>query len=170
MESQSALSLLSKASLYLWPKPHKNVWFQVSLLSNSAILNFQWVPGQAGTPGNKHGDSLPKAGTSLVTAMVPGFSPQLFPKFVTRCVTNGNITFPHSPSYFNCFIATVFPLELVLSRPTCFKLSAVASKVKVCYNCHKSVVKKLFQQRLWTPSTAVFLNLLRFTTPFKSST
>ena len=137
---QSALSLLSKASLHLWPRPLQNVWFHVSSLFDSAILNFQWVFGHAGIPGNA--DSLPKPGTSLATAMVPGSSPQLLTKLVTPSVANGDVTFPHSPSHLNCPISTVTPLELVFSRPICFELSAVASKVKAFYSCRKSVVRK----------------------------
>ena len=72
--------------------------------------------------------------------MVSASSCQRFAKLVTPSVANGDVTFLHSPFYFNCPIATVFPLELVLSRPTCFELSAVASKVKASYR--KSIVRK----------------------------
>ena len=75
--------------------------------------------------------------------MVRGSSPQLFPKLITpSSVANGDATFPHSPSSFNSPIPTVSPLELVLSRPICFELSAVAFKVQACCNCRKSVVRK----------------------------
>ena len=113
-------------------------------LSNSVILNFQWVPGHVGTTGKKHADSLPKDKTFLATAMVPCSSTQLLPKLVTSSVTNGDVTFPHSPSHLNCPISTVSPLELVVSRSICFELSAFASKVQASYNCRtgKSVVRK----------------------------
>ena len=62
--------VLSKAPLYFWKDPSKMFWFHVSSLSCSAILNFLWIPGHARIPKNEHADSLPKAGTSLSTAMV----------------------------------------------------------------------------------------------------
>ena len=65
------------------------------------------VPGHAGIVGNKHADSLCKAGTSLATAVVPCSSPQLLPKLVTFSVTNGDVTFPHSLSHLNFRISTV---------------------------------------------------------------
>ena len=74
--------------------------------------------------------------------MVPYSSPQLLPKLVTYSVTNGDVTFRHSPSHLNCPISSVSPLELFLSCPICFELSAFASKVKASYNCRKSVVRK----------------------------
>ena len=43
----------------------------MSALSNSAILNFQWVLGHDGIPENEHADSLPKAVASLRAAIVP---------------------------------------------------------------------------------------------------
>ena len=60
-------------------------------------------PGHAGIPGNKHADSLLKAGTSLNTAMVPGSSPQLFPKLVSPGVTNGDVTFPLLFQLSHCY-------------------------------------------------------------------
>ena len=53
--------------------------FHVSSLSNSAILNFQWVPGHAGT-GTKHANSFSKTEASMPTATVAYPSPQLSPK------------------------------------------------------------------------------------------
>ena len=116
--------------------------FHVSSLSNNAILNFQCVLGHAGILGNKHADSFRKTGASLTTSMVPCPSPQLLPKLVTHSMTNGDVTFPHSSSHFNCFIATVFLEELFLSRPICFELSDLASKVIISYYCSKSVLRK----------------------------
>ena len=78
----------------------------------------------------------------LPTAMVPCFSPQLSRKLVTSSVTNGDVTFPHSPFHLNCPISTVSLLELVLSRPICFELSAFTSMVKAFYNCCKSASRK----------------------------
>ena len=94
--------------------------FVSSHFPNRAILTFQWVPGHAGTLGNKHADSLPKAGTYLPTAMVPCSSPLLLAKLVTPRVTNGSVTFPHFSSHLNCPIPTVSVLKLVLSRPIFF--------------------------------------------------
>ena len=109
----------------------------VSCLSTFQRCHFrlQSFPGHAGSLGNNHADSLPKAGASPPTAMVPCPSPQLSPKLVTPGITNGDFTFPHSPSHFNGPVPTVSPLELVLSRPTCFELSAFVPKVKASYNC-----------------------------------
>ena len=78
----------------------------------------------------------------LDTAMVPCPSLQLSPKLVTPSITNGDSTFPHSPSHLNCSVPTVSPFELVLSRPICFELYAFAFKVKATNICRKSVVRK----------------------------
>ena len=51
-----------KGPLISLAKTPLKFWFHISSLFNSAILNFQWVPGHAGSPGNKHADSLHKAG------------------------------------------------------------------------------------------------------------
>ena len=93
------LSLASDFFLCPWPWPRALCprLHLCSLLSNSAILNFQWVPGHAVIPGNKHADSLSKAGTSPPIAMVSCSSPQLLPKLVTPSVTNREIAFQHSP-------------------------------------------------------------------------
>ena len=45
------------------------------------------------------------------------------PKTVTPSITNGDVTFPHSPSHLNRPIPTVFLEELVLSCPISFELS-----------------------------------------------
>ena len=83
-------------------------------------LNFQWVPGDAGIPRNKHAESLPKVGASLPTAIVTFPSSQLSLKPVTPSITNEDVTFPHSPSHLICSVPTVSTEELVLSRPICF--------------------------------------------------
>ena len=141
-DSQLGVFQLSKAPLYLWPRPHYNFWFYISSLSNSAILNFQSVTGHAGIPENKHADSLLKAGASLPTAKVPCPSPRLLPKLVTPSITNRDVTFPHSSSHLNCPVPTVSPLELVLLHPICFELSAFAFNVKASYNYCKPIVRK----------------------------
>ena len=132
----------------MWSPLNSGPFFFSCLLTfqqcHFAILNFQWVPGHAVIPGNKHADFLPKAGTSQPTAMVPCSSPQLLPKFFTPSVTNREVAFQHSPSHLNYSIPTVSPFELALSCPICFELSAFASKVKVSYNRRKSVVRKTF--------------------------
>ena len=103
-------------------------------------MNLQWVPSHAGISGNKHADSLPKAGSSLATVIL--VLSELLPKLITHSVTNGNVTFPHFASHLNCPTPTVSSLELVLSRPKCFELSAFASKVKASCNCCKSSHKE----------------------------
>ena len=46
-------------------------------------------------------------------------------------MTNGDVTFPHSPLNLNCPIPTVDPKELFFSCLICSELSALASMVKV---------------------------------------
>ena len=70
-DSQSALSILSSAPSYLLPESIWNVWSLASSLSNNITLNFQWVPGHAGLPGNEKADLLAKAGASLPTDAIP---------------------------------------------------------------------------------------------------
>ena len=120
---------------------------------------FYGSSGLAGILGNKHADSLSKAGNSLPTAMVSFSLPQLLQKVVKPRVTNAAVTFPHFPSHLNCPIPTVSPLVLVLSRPECFEISAFASKVKASYNCLKSVLWKTLPSALWTPSTGPLSSL-----------
>ena len=70
-DSQSALSILSSAPSYLLPESLWNVWSLASSLSNNTSLNFQWVPGHAGLPGNENADLLAKAGAYLPTDAIP---------------------------------------------------------------------------------------------------
>ena len=96
--------------------------------------------------------------------MVPRPSPQLSPKLVTPSITNGDVTFLHSPSNLNCLVPTISPLELVLSRLICFELSAFASKFKACYSCRKPVVRKSLPVSLvdtfYRPLIISFLSVL----------
>ena len=133
--SQSALFLVSNVPLYLWPRPLKNVWFYVSSVSNSAIFNFECVPGQAGIPGNKHADSFPKAGASLATAVVPCSSSSAIAKtrYIQYHKWRSHISTFLLPSQLSHSYSSL--LELVLSHPISFELSAFASKVKASYNC-----------------------------------
>ena len=96
------------------------------------------VSGHAGIPGNKRTDSLPKARTSLVTAMVPYSSPELLPKLVTPSVINNDVTFSHFSSYPNCLIPTIslskwfsptpYALSFPPSLPSSKPLTIVASQ------------------------------------------
>ena len=70
-DSQSALTILSSAPSYLLPESLWTVWSLASSLSNNTILNFQWVPGHAGLPGNENANLLAKAGASLPTEANP---------------------------------------------------------------------------------------------------
>ena len=131
-----------KSPLHLWPRPLENIWFNVFSLPNNTILNFQWVPGYAGVPGNTHADSLPKAGASLPCQLQWSFVPlPAIAKTRYTRITNGYVTFPHSPSHFNC------PVILFLRRNwsfhvlhLCFKLSNFASMVKASYYCHEKTL------------------------------
>ena len=60
-------------------------------------------------PGNKHADSLPKAGASLFIAMVCplSLSPAIA-KPVTPSITNGDVNFPNFPSHLNSAVSTVY--------------------------------------------------------------
>ena len=88
------------------------------------------VPGHAGIPGNKHADSLSKAGASLPASFVLCPSPQLSPKPVTTTVTNGDVAFSHFFYHLNCTLPTVSPEELVFSRLICFEVFVFASMAK----------------------------------------
>ena len=61
-------------------------------LSNSAILNFEWVPSHANTPRNEYADSLAITRASLPTTMISFSLP--WSKPVTLIITNGYITYP----------------------------------------------------------------------------
>ena len=69
-------------------------------------------------------------------------------KPATLSITNGVVTFPHSPCHLSCPVPTVYTEELVFSRPICFELSAYGQSLDYCQSDGK-----LFQERLWTPST-----------------
>ena len=78
-------------------------------------FNLSMGPSHSGIPENKHADSLPEARAFLPTAMVRPLSLSLvIAKPVTSSLTNGDVTFPHFPSHFNCAVPTVYPGELVL--------------------------------------------------------
>ena len=69
---------------------------------------------------------FPKHGASLPIVMISSSS-RLSPKPVTPSITNGDVTFPHSP---------------LASRLMCFELSTFASMVKASCHCRKSVARK----------------------------
>ena len=56
--------------------------------------------------------------------------------------TNGDVTFPHSSSFFNCTVFTVDPEELVLSRPICVELLHLRFQGQSPYYFCKLVVRK----------------------------
>ena len=70
----------------------KKTYFEQRHFSKQGILTFGSSPptlSDAGIAENRHADSLPKAGASLPTAIVP--CSQLSPKPVTTITTNGNV-------------------------------------------------------------------------------
>ena len=90
-DSQSALSILSSAPSYLLLESLWNVWSLASSLSN-ITLNFQWVPGHAGLPGNENANLLAKAGVSLPTDAIPCPLPPVIPKSVISSTTIRDVT------------------------------------------------------------------------------
>ena len=93
-DSQSALSILSSAPSYLLPESLWNVWSLASSLCNNTTLNFQWVPGHAGLPGNEKAELLAKAGASLPTDAIPCSLPQSLRKLVISSTAIGDVTSP----------------------------------------------------------------------------
>ena len=93
-DSQSALSILSSAPSYLLPESLWNVWSLASSLSNNTTLNFHWVLGHAGLPGNEKAELLAKAGASLPTDAIPCPLPQSLRKSVISSTAIGDVTSP----------------------------------------------------------------------------
>ena len=93
-DSQSALPILSSVPSYLLPESLWNVWSLASSLSNTTTLNFQWVPGHAGLPGNENADLLAKAGASLPIDAIPCPLPQSLPKSAISSTTIEDVTSP----------------------------------------------------------------------------
>ena len=120
-DSQSALSILSSAPSYLLPESFWNVWSLAFSLSNNTTLNFQWVPGHAGLPGNENADLLAKAGASLPTDTIP--CPLLPVVVKVRFSQYHNRRHHISHSYMNHQVPEVSSEELFLSRPIRCELS-----------------------------------------------
>ena len=119
--SQSTLSILSSAPSYLLPESLWNVWSLASSLSNNTTLNFQWVPGHAGLPGNEKEDLLAKAGASLPTDAIPCPLPPVVAK--VRYSQYHNRRRHISNTHLNFQVPKVSSEELLLSRPICCELS-----------------------------------------------
>ena len=119
--SQSALSILSSAPSYLWPESLRNVWSLASSLSNNTTLNFHWVPGHAGLPGNVNADLLAKAGASLPTDAISCPLPTVFAKIRYFQYHNWRCHISHS--CLNNQVPKVSSEELLLSRPIRCELS-----------------------------------------------
>ena len=120
-DSQSTLSILSSAPSYLLPASLWNIWSFTSSLSNNITLNFQWVPGLAGLPGNENADLLAKAGASLPTDTIPCPLPPVIAKLRYLQYHNWRRHIYHS--YLNCQVSKVSLKELLLSRPIRCELS-----------------------------------------------
>ena len=120
-DSQSALSFLSSAPSYLLPESLWNVWSLASSLSNNTTLSFQWVPGQAGLPGNKKADLLAKIGASLPTNAIPSPLPPVIAKVRYSQYRNWRRHICHSPLNFQ--VPEVSSEKLLLSRSIRSELS-----------------------------------------------
>ena len=120
-DSQSALSILPSAPSYLLPESLWNVWSLASSLSNNITLNFQWVPGHAGLPGNENADLLAKADASLPTDAIPCPLPPVIAKICYLQYHNWRRHISHS--YLNYQVPKVSSEELLLSRPIRCELS-----------------------------------------------
>ena len=122
-DSESALSILSSAPSYLLPESLWNVWSLASSLSNNITLNFQWVPGHAGLPGNENADLLAKAGAALPTDAIPCPLPPVIAKIRYLLYHNWRRHISHS--YMNHQVPKVSLEDLLLSRPICCELSCL---------------------------------------------
>ena len=101
---------------FLW-----NVWSLVSSLSNNTTLRFQWIPGQAGLPGNKNAGLLTKTGASLPTDAIPCPLTPVVAK--VRYFQYHNWRRHISHSYMNHQVPKFIWEELLLSRPIRCELS-----------------------------------------------
>ena len=118
-DSQSALSILSRAPSYLLLESLWNVWSLASSLSNNTTLYFQWVPGHPGLLGNVNADLLAKAGASLPTDAIPCPLPPVIAKI--RYFQYHNWRRHISQSYLNHQVPKVSSEELLFL--TLFALS-----------------------------------------------
>ena len=119
--SQSTLSILLSAPSYLLRESLWNVWSLASSLSNNTTLNFQWVPGHAGFPGNVNAHLLAKTGASLPTDAIPCPLPTVIAKIRYFQFHNWRCHISHS--YLNYQVLKVSSEELLFSRPIRCELS-----------------------------------------------
>jgi len=112
--SQSALILLSSAPAFLQSKFLWDIWDLSDSLYSRVALNFQWVPGHAGLPGNEQADSLSKTRATLPVTHV---SCPLAPTIATIRHTRYSLwrqTLSHNS--LSCQILLVSSEELALLR------------------------------------------------------
>jgi len=115
-DSQSPLTLLSRAPVFLQPKSFWDVWDLSNSLSYRVALSFQWVFGHAGLPGNELADSLAKTGATLPFTHVscPLARPlQRFGPLTTRFRDKIFLTTP-SPARFLWFLGETGPSSFYL--------------------------------------------------------
>ena len=120
---QLALSILLSAPSCLLPEFLWNVWSLASFLFNNTTINFPWIPGHAGLPGNENADSLAKAGASLSAdgCGIPCPLPPVIVKIRYSQYHNWRRHISHS--YLNFQVPKVSSEELSLSRPIRCELS-----------------------------------------------
>ena len=90
-------------------------------LSNNTTLNFQWVPGHAGLPGNEKADVLAKTGASLPSDAISCPLPPIIAKVRYSQYRNWRRHISHSQLNFQ--VPEVSSEELFLSRSICCELS-----------------------------------------------
>ena len=130
-DSQSALSILSSALSYLMPESLWNVLSLADSLSNNTTLNFQWVPGHAGLPGNENAYLHARAGASLPTDAIPCPLSPVVTKVRNFQYHNWRRHICHS--YLNFEFPEVSSEEMILSRPIRCELPLFAAMATVFF-------------------------------------